>query len=252
MMPHESRHELLGILGGLGPMASVYFYELLTAHTAAKKDSDHIDLILSSRASTPDRTAFILGESEEDPAPVMCEEARRLERAGATLIAIPCNTAHFFYRQIREAVSVPVINIIEETVKMLAQSGTRKIGVLATEGTVRSGAYKSVAERYGIGYAVPCDADQKTLNHLIYGQIKRGDAPDTEAFSRVCGHLRKDGCDRLVLGCTELSLIGKAVRPDPSVFADSLEILAHRTILACHKTPVGFPDWFPHDPSPAE
>ena len=252
MMPHESMRELLGILGGLGPMASVYFYELLTAHTAAKKDSDHIDLILSSRASTPDRTAFILGESEEDPAPVMCEEARRLERAGATLIAIPCNTAHFFYRQIREAVSVPVINIIEETVKMLAQSGTRKIGVLATEGTVRSGAYKSVAERYGIGYAVPCDADQKTLNHLIYGQIKRGDAPDTEAFSRVCGHLRKDGCDRLVLGCTELSLIGKAVRPDPSVFADSLEILAHRTILACHKTPVGFPDWFPHDPSPAE
>lgn len=252
MMPHESRHELLGILGGLGPMASVYFYELLTAHTAAKKDSDHIDLILSSRASTPDRTAFILGESEEDPAPVMCEEARRLERAGATLIAIPCNTAHFFYRQIREAVSVPVINIIEETVKMLAQSGTRKIGVLATEGTVRSGAYKSVAERYGIGYAVPCDADQKTLNHLIYGQIKRGDAPDTEAFSRVCGHLRKDGCDRLVLGCTELSLIGKAARPDPSVFADSLEILAHKTILACHKTPVGFPDWFLRVPSPAE
>lgn len=243
-MPKKTRHELLGILGGLGPMASVYFYELLTAHTAAEKDSDHIDLILSSRASTPDRTAFILGESKDDPAPVMCKEARRLECAGATLIAIPCNTAHFFYRQIQDAVSVPVINIIEETVKMLARSGTRKIGVLATEGTVRSGAYKSVAERYGIGYAVPCDADQKTLNHLIYGQIKRGDAPDTEAFSRVCGHLRKDGCDRLVLGCTELSLIGKAVRQDPHIFADSLEILACRTILACHKTPVGFPDWF--------
>ena len=84
----------LGILGGLGPMSSVYFYELLTAHTRAACDQEHINLLISSRADTPDRTAFILGRSADDPLPAMVEEAARLERAGVDLLAIPCNTAH--------------------------------------------------------------------------------------------------------------------------------------------------------------
>ena len=89
----NEKQPLLGILGGLGPMSTVYFYELLTAHTKASSDADHIDMLISSRATTPDRTAFILGRSKEDPLPVMIEEALRLERAGASLLVIPCNTA---------------------------------------------------------------------------------------------------------------------------------------------------------------
>ena len=243
-MPSQKKQELLGILGGLGPMASVYFYELLTAHTKAERDSDHIDMLLSSRASTPDRTAFILGQSEDDPGPVMCCEARRLEQAGATLIAIPCNTAHYFYRQISEAVNIPVINIVTETVRMLAATGVKKVGVLATEGTVRSGAYRTACRSAGIGYEVPDTDDQLLLNRLIYGQIKRGEPPDTNAFLGVSERLAARGCDRLVLGCTELSLIGRGTCLDPRLFADSLEILAYTTILACHKSPVGFPGWF--------
>ena len=81
----NEKQPLLGILGGLGPMSTVYFYELLTAHTKASSDADHIDMLISSRATTPDRTAFILGRSKEDPLPVMIEEALRLERAGADL-----------------------------------------------------------------------------------------------------------------------------------------------------------------------
>ena len=94
---------LLGILGGLGPMSTFYFCELLTAHTLAKSDADHVDMLISSRASTPDRTAYILGNSLESPLPVMLEEARRLAAAGADLIVIPCNTAHYFYDGLAEA-----------------------------------------------------------------------------------------------------------------------------------------------------
>lgn len=244
-MKKSDKPELLGILGGLGPMASVYFYELLTARTSATKDSDHLDLLLSSRASTPDRTAFITGKSEKDPSPIMCEEARRLETAGATRIAIPCNTAHFFYRQIADAVRIPVINIVDETVRMVKTSGVRKIGVLATEGTVHAGAYHTACREMGMDCEVPDEQDQRLLNHIIYGQIKRGDAPDMDAFLNISEHLVSRGCERLVLGCTELSLIGRDHRLDPSRYADSLEILVYRTILDCGKVPVGFPDWFP-------
>ena len=116
---------LLGVLGGLGPMSTFYFCELLTSHTLVRRDSDHIDMIISSRASTPDRTAFILGKSADDPLPVMRQEAARLVSAGADLIVIPCNTAHYFYEGLTEISTVPILNIIDETVQYLKNRGAR-------------------------------------------------------------------------------------------------------------------------------
>lgn len=116
------RKPLMGILGGLGPMASAYFYELITAHTKAERDQDHIDIILSSRSSTPDRTAFITGESDDSPLPFMVQDAKRLEAYGADAIVIPCNTAHYFIDEVRKSVSVPVPSIIEETAAHLKLS----------------------------------------------------------------------------------------------------------------------------------
>lgn len=131
-------------------MASVYFYEIDTEHTLAKCDQDHIDLLLTSRATTPDRTAYILGQSDESPLPVMISEARRLISAGADVIVIPCNTAHYFYDGLCEAISVPVINIMVETVKYCVGKGMKKVGILATEGTVRSRTYERVCNEYGV------------------------------------------------------------------------------------------------------
>ena len=90
----------LGILGGLGPAASVYFYRLITEHTKALRDQDHLDIVLMSKASIPDRTEFILGKSADSPLSSMIEGVRALTGAGADLIAIPCNTAHYFYDEI--------------------------------------------------------------------------------------------------------------------------------------------------------
>lgn len=230
---------LLGVLGGLGPMSTVYFCELLTRHTNALCDNDHIDMIVSSRASTPDRTAFILGESQNDPLPIMIEEAHRLERAGANLIVIPCNTAHYFYNGITRECNVPILNIIEETVKHLSTLGVRKMGLLATEGTVRSGAYEKIAKAHGMECLAPDDADQRIITSMIYDGIKQNKPIDREAFWGVANRLKERGCQRVVLGCTELSLIKKEGSND-ALFLDSLDVLAYRTILACQKEPIGF------------
>ena len=115
----------LGILGGLGPMSTVYFCELLNRHTAAVRDADHIDMLISSRATTPDRTAYILDKTAPDPLPVMLAEAHRLERAGVDLIVVPCNTAHYFYDGLREGCNTPILNIIDETCAHLARTNIK-------------------------------------------------------------------------------------------------------------------------------
>lgn len=230
---------LLGVLGGLGPMSTVYFCELLTAHTAAERDSDHIDMLISSRASTPDRTAFILDNTQPDPLPVMTEEARRLERAGVDLIVIPCNTAHYFYNGLCQAVKTPMLNIIRETLSHLQKRGIRRFGLLATEGTVRSGAYTSLCPDFGLECVLPTEEEQAVITSLIYDRIKQNRPADMAAFFSVTNALAARGCEILVLGCTELSLLPKH-NLNGRYFVDSLEVLAYRTIVACHKTPVGF------------
>ncbi len=229
----------LGILGGLGPMSSVYFYEMLTRHTDARRDQDHIDLVLSSGATTPDRTAFILGQSPDSPLPRMVADAESLIAAGAELIAIPCNTAHYFYDALAESITVPVINILYETVTTLADLGVRKIGILATAGTVASGAYQHMCRQVGLDCATPDIDDQAIIHSIIYDQIKEGRRADMAAFAAVSQRLLDAGCERLVLGCTELSLLKRDEGLGAPYF-DSLEALAYRSILACGKRPVGF------------
>lgn len=234
---------LLGILGGLGPLSTVYFCELLNRHTDASCDAEHIDMIISSRASTPDRTAFILGTSDRDPLPVMLQEAHRLERAGADLLVIPCNTAHYFYDGLSAGCHVPILNIIKETVAHLSRLGVRRFGLLATEGTVSSGAYHRLCEHTDLECIAPIEEEQKIITSIIYDQVKQNKPVDRDAFIGVADALFSRGCERLVLGCTELSLLKKEGLCDER-FVDSLDVLAYRTVLACGKTPIGFPASF--------
>lgn len=235
----ENSPLLLGILGGLGPMSSVYFCEMLTSHTKAERDSDHINFLLSSRADTPDRSSFILGRSSEDPSPVMAQEAKRLENAGASILAIPCNTAHYFYKKICDAVNIPIINIIEETARFCAYEGVKKAGVAATEGTAASGAYSQVFSELGIEIEPLTADEQAVISGIIFDGIKCGKEPDVAAFLAVCEQLKKRGCEKMILGCTELSLIKKCY-PLDNFFIDSLELLTLEAIKRCEKEPIGF------------
>ena len=196
------KQPLLGILGGLGPMSSAYLYELITAHTKASCDQEHIDIILSSNASTPDRTAYIMKKSDVSPLPYMVEDAKRLEIYGADAIIIACNTAHYFIDEVRACVKVPVPSIIEETSAFLKVSGCKKAGIMATEGTVSSLSYQSKLEAVGLDWAIPDEKYQRYLHELIYGDVKSGRSPDTDKFYAAAEHLAKKGCDRMILGCT--------------------------------------------------
>lgn len=233
-MEKNKKGKLLGILGGVGPMATVYFYELLTSLTKADCDQEHIDIVISSRATTPDRTAFITGASDEDPLSAMIPDAKRLVVFGAELIAIPCNTAHYFYDRLAAEVEVPILNIIEESVNTLLQCGVKKFGLLATDGTVDSRTYQRFCEGKDIECIVPDKERQARIMSIIYDQIKCGVPVDMESFFEVAHYMRSLGCEKLILGCTELSLIKKNERLG-DFYVDSLECLALSTIRACEK-----------------
>lgn len=237
--PAQPNHPVLGILGGLGPMSTVYLYQMITQHTLAHKDQDHIDIVISSRATTPDRTAYILGQSTDDPFTQMARDAEMLVEYGATLLTIPCNTAHYFYDQLTASLSVPILNMVQLTVRHAKAMGCTKLGILATSGTVDSFTYQRMCQAEGVDFAVPSAEHQASLMHIIYGQIKSGLAPDMQAFVEIADDLRNAGCEYAVLGCTELSLIKRDYQLD-KFFLDSSEVLAFETILACGKTPIGF------------
>ena len=152
---------MLGILGGLGPAASCYLYQMLIDHTPASCDQDHIDIVISSRASTPDRTAFIMGKSKDDPFAVMEQDGFSLVHYGATVLAIPCNTAHYFYDRLAEALPVPVLNMPRLTVADAKAAGCTKLGILATDGTLAAETTRLPA---GTGYR---------LGHAVTGSISR-------------------------------------------------------------------------------
>lgn len=229
----------LGILGGLGPASGVYFAQMLVEHTRAECDQEHLNFLLSSRADTPDRTEYILGNIKNDPSPVMISEVKRLVSAGADAIAIPCNTAHYFYDRIAEASQVPILNIIDLTVEFCQSVGAKAIGVLATEGTVRSGAYEKVCTNAKLSYLTCTECQQETVSHIIYDDIKRGHEPDLAALTEIVHDLVARGADVVVLGCTELSLLKKKL-PAELPLVDSLEVLALCAIRLCGKEPLGF------------
>ncbi|MBR4977274.1 MAG: aspartate/glutamate racemase family protein, partial [Thermoguttaceae bacterium] len=194
--------------------------ELLTNHTLATCDADHIDMLVSSRATTPDRTAYILDKSSPDPLPVMLAEAHRLENAGVDLIVVPCNTAHYFYDGLQKGCKTPILNIIDETTAHLSRIGTKTFGLLATDGTIRSGAYERFCAPRNLTCITPTNEEQAVILDMIYGQIKQNKPVDMAAFYQVVLALVSRGCERIVLGCTELSLLKKSGL-DEELFVDS-------------------------------
>lgn len=224
--------KVLGVLGGLGPMSSAYFYEMVTDLTYAEKDQDHLDIVISSRATTPDRTDFILGNSKDDPLPVMREEAQKLVNYGAGVLALTCNTAHYFYEALQESIPVPLLNIAALAIGEIASRGITKVGLLATTGTVNFGIYQQACEEGGIECIVPDEEGQKKVMSVIYDQVKCGKPVDMDMFNSVAYSLVARGAEIIILGCTELSVIKRTEKLTRG-FIDPLEILAKTAITAC-------------------
>lgn len=233
----ENKELKLGVLGGVGPLATIYFAELVIRLTDAETDQQHVSMIILNHAAIHDRTNYILDPSEPNPLPQMIEDAKTLQKAGADYIVIPCNTAHFFYDEIQKAVDTHIINIIEETVLYIKNTvpDAKKVGILATKGTLVSGAYQTMLQKHGLDYAVPDDEDTEILMEIIYNQVKAGKSVDIESFWRIINNLKRRGCDCVVLGCTELSIIYRDYSIADETIVDSLVTLARKSIELCGK-----------------
>lgn len=222
----------LGIIGGLGPMATAYFFQLIIEMTDAGKDQEHIEILIHNRPQIPDRTNYILGNSDENPLPELIEVGKGLVRQGAQVVAMPCVTAHFFQQTLEAEIQIPVLNAITETAEYLKMEKIQKVGIMATDGTVESKLFQSILEENGIGCVIPEREAQSDVMHLIYQNVKAGKAMEMDRFERVSKQLFDKGAEVILLGCTELSMakkdhgIGKG-------FLDVLEVLARKAVLAC-------------------
>ena len=223
----------LGVIGGLGPEASAYFYHLFTKRAKAERDQDHPDAFIFSIPSTPDRTAFITGKSTESPVGAIKTAAKALEGLGAGFIVIPCVTSHFFYDEIAGSVSIPIIHIVRQTAIELRRQGITRAGVLATAGTLESGFIPPILAEYGIAARTPSSEGRDMLSRLIYGGLKASSGGDPLAlFSEILKDPGLKGAQKLILACTELSLLKRDFGLD-GFFTDPLEILADRALELC-------------------
>ncbi len=226
--------KVLGIIGGLGPLATSYFMKKIVLMTDASTDQEHIRMIIYNCPDIPDRTRYILDKTAQDPLPYMKDVALRLQSDGACKIAIPCVTAQFYHDRLQEGLDIPVQNGVKEAADYLRESGCKSVGILATDGTVESNLFGLELEKYGISYIYPSAEDQKIIMSIIYDCVKAGKKPDDSVLMQISKNLRKQGAERVILGCTELSVI-KEWFDLPPCFLDMLDVMARSCVKSFSK-----------------
>ena len=196
----------VGILGGMGPLATADLFEKIVLHTEASCDQEHLRVCIDSNTAIADRTAALL-HGGADPRPEMIKSARRLESIGADVLIMPCNTAHNYHADVQAAVGVPVLHMIALTRDALTARGVRCAGLLATDGTVQTGIYQRTFDGSGITLLTPDETGQKAVMGMIYDGVKAGDLDyPADDFRAACDRLLARGAEVLILGCTELPL----------------------------------------------
>lgn len=224
--------KVLGVIGGLGPIATSHFMELVICMTDAQRDQDHLDMIVYHAPSIPDRSSYILDTTLPSPLAPMIEFVERLAMQQVACIAIPCVTAHYFHADLSRSISVPIIHAVEETALHLKSVGAQHVGIMATDGTIASRLFQNHLENLGITPIIPSPCAQKDVMHLIFNCIKANRPADMQRFSRVAQELRENGAEVIILGCTELSLIKRDSHIGAG-FLDALEVLAQQSVLRC-------------------
>ncbi|WP_297090752.1 amino acid racemase [Thermococcus sp.] len=219
---------VIGILGGMGPLATAELFRRIVEKTPAKRDQEHPRIIIYNDPKIPDRTAFILGKGE-DPRPALVEGARKLESWGADFIIMPCNTAHFFAEDIRRAIKVPLVSMVDATAERIAGMGLKKVGLLATDGTIKGLVYHRSLLRRGIGIAVPDEEDQELVMKAIYDGVKAGNLELGRRLLLGVAERLQLRVDGIIAGCTEVSV---ALRPgDLTVpLIDPLDVIAEKAV----------------------
>ena len=203
--------KIIGILGGMGPEATIDLFYKIIKSTPAGKDQEHLRIIIDNNPKIPDRTAAILGKGE-DPLPALQETARNLEKAGADFIIIPCNTAHYFLPLIQESVKIPILNMIEEAAKETQQRipQIKKVGLLASIGIYKTEIYHQHFKKFNIEVTSPEEKDKEEVMKAIYA-VKAGNLSEwiKKSILKIAQKLIDKGAEVIIAGCTEIPLILK-------------------------------------------
>jgi aspartate racemase len=195
---------VLGVLGGMGPDATVNFMNSIIATTPATRDQDHIEMVVYNDPKIPDRNTAIR-EGAESPLPRLQRNAQKLEQSGVTLIALPCNTAHFYYDDLVSSVSVELLNIVEETKKCIQKEGISSAALLSTSTVMETDIYRDGFSDTAIDIFYPEQRDE--LMNAIYS-IKEGDIQTAETIvNNIVSDLENKGADAILVGCSDLSVV---------------------------------------------
>jgi aspartate racemase len=221
----------IGVLGGMGPAATADFFSRLVVAVGASHDQAHPEVIIYSAAHIPDRTRHLL-EGGEDPTGALQDAARLLERSGAGVIAIPCNSAHAYLDAIRAVVTIPVLDMIDLTAVRIRDrfdAGTG-VGVLAASATIRLGLYERRLQEHGLEFVPLAPTTQDGVMAAVRA-IKGGHRGPDFRLEAAAAELVRQGAGALVLGCTEIPLSVRAEEQDVPVI-DATEVLIDATLEA--------------------
>jgi aspartate racemase len=223
-----SGHRVVGVIGGMGPEATVELMRRVTARTRAEDDADHVHLIVESNPQIPSRIAHLIDGTGSDPLPEILRVARNLAGAGAQALAMPCNTAHHYAGQIQAAVSIPLLHMVRLSVsRIAAASSAARVGLLASTAVLRVGVYAREFAEQGLTGVVPRRQDE--LMALIRG-VKRGEtgAAAAQRLAEIGAELA-DQCEIALIACSELSLISAQLATQTRIL-DSLDVLADAVV----------------------
>ncbi len=227
----------LGVIGGMGPKATAVFFDKVVEMTVAAKDQDHIDMVILNHATIPDRTNTIFNKKAGDFLSAIEKDIRLLEVAGVANIAIPCNTSHYFFKDLVKMTDINIINMIEETTKRIFEKYGKgsKVGILATQGTLSSGIYEEACNKYGLDLFVPEDAIRERTMKIIYDNVKGGLNTDSSEIEAIIKELiTREKCKCIIIACTELSCI-KLSQEVADCCIDAMAVLVERAIVLSGK-----------------
>lgn len=203
----------LGIIGGMGPAATSLFFQKLIEYSGAERDQEHIEIFLHNNVNIPDRTRALV-EEDQNPLDELARSVRLLEQCGVDFIAVPCMTAHYFLPELANKTSIPILDAIKETIRIVKSTVSQKgrVGILATTGTITTGLFQREMEKYGLQPLIPStDLQQLMVMESIYGEsgIKAGNVGEgpKNKLKHVCENLTEMGAEAIILGCTEIPLV---------------------------------------------
>ncbi|WP_158212302.1 aspartate/glutamate racemase family protein [Natranaerobius trueperi] len=222
----------VGVLGGLGPKATVDFMDKVIDKTPSSKDQDHVRMLVDNNPKIPDRTEAILNDSQS-PLSYLEDMAKGLENYGADFLVMPCNTAHYFYNDVQKTVNIPFVNMLQCTAQYIndvVESQNRKVGLLATNGTIRTKIYQQQLQEYNLEVIIP-ESYQHQVTEAIYA-VKSGDICDSSRrlLDEPIGYLEDEGAEAIILGCTELPVLVTDKKADKAILVDPTDILAAKTV----------------------